>query len=134
MVVDASHGNSGRDHRVQPRVAADIGERLARGEPGIVGVMLESFLRGGRQEPHGSDRSRLVFGQSVTDACMGWSTTVAVLERVGPFGRPATTTGVRGPAPRALIQGDAGQPSAAAISKKAVAPSMDWRMTSAWPA
>ena len=80
LMVDASHGNSGRDHRVQPRVAADIGERLARGEPGIVGVMLESFLRAGRQEPAGSDPSRLVFGQSVTDACMGWSTTVTVLE------------------------------------------------------
>jgi 3-deoxy-7-phosphoheptulonate synthase len=80
LMVDASHGNSGRDHRLQPRVAADIGERLAHGEPGITGVMLESFLRAGRQEPRGSDPSRLIFGQSVTDACMGWSTTVGVLE------------------------------------------------------
>lgn len=80
LMVDASHGNSGRDHRVQPQVAGDIGERVAQGEPGIVGVMLESFLQAGRQEPRGSDPSRLIFGQSVTDACMGWSTTVTVLE------------------------------------------------------
>ena len=80
LMVDASHGNSGRDHRLQPRVAADIGDRVAHGEPGIVGVMLESFLRAGRQEPRASDPSRLIFGQSVTDACMGWSTTVTVLE------------------------------------------------------
>ncbi len=80
LMVDASHGNSGRDHRLQPRVAADIGDRVAHGEPGLVGVMLESFLRAGRQEPCASDPSRLIFGQSVTDACMGWSTTVTVLE------------------------------------------------------
>ncbi len=133
LVVDASHGNSGRDHRVQPRVAADIGERLARGEPGIVGVMLESFLKAGRQEARGSDPSRLNFGQSVTDACIGWSTTVAALEglarSVDRRRRRGQTAGAQ-----AVIQGDGGHSSSAAISEKAVAPSMDSSMTSAWPA
>jgi 3-deoxy-7-phosphoheptulonate synthase len=51
---------------------------VAAGEPGIVGVMLESFLEAGRQELH--DPASLVFGQSVTDACMDIETTAGVLE------------------------------------------------------
>ena len=44
LVVDASHANSGKDHRSQPTVAADVAAQLAAGQRGIVGVMLESFL------------------------------------------------------------------------------------------
>jgi 3-deoxy-7-phosphoheptulonate synthase len=79
LIVDASHGNSGKDHRFQPVVAADIARRLAAGEAGVAGVMLESFLLPGRQAPTGPT---LAFGQSITDACMGWSATVAVLEEL----------------------------------------------------
>jgi len=58
-------------------VAREVSEQVSRGEAGIVGVMLESFLVEGRQDPTpGSD---LVYGQSVTDACMGWETTEGVL-------------------------------------------------------
>jgi 3-deoxy-7-phosphoheptulonate synthase len=80
LIIDCSHGNSGKDHRRQPAVAAAIGEQLAAGQRGIVGVMLESFLADGRQalgiEGGTGD---LAYGQSVTDACMGWEMTVPVL-------------------------------------------------------
>jgi 3-deoxy-7-phosphoheptulonate synthase len=79
VMVDASHDNSGRDHRRQPRVAAALADQVAAGEDdGLSGVMLESFLRGGRQEP--GDPAALTYGQSVTDACMDFGTTVAVLK------------------------------------------------------
>jgi 3-deoxy-7-phosphoheptulonate synthase len=79
-MIDASHDNSGKDHRRQPLVAGEIAAQVARGEPGIVGVMLESFLVGGNQKLNG--RKVLVYGQSVTDACMGWETTVPVLREL----------------------------------------------------
>jgi 3-deoxy-7-phosphoheptulonate synthase len=80
LVVDASHDNSGKDHRRQPLVAADVAGQLAGGRRGIAGVMLESFLVPGRQD---LDPGRApVYGQSVTDACMGWETTEAVLAQL----------------------------------------------------
>ncbi|MEO7197985.1 MAG: 3-deoxy-7-phosphoheptulonate synthase, partial [Solirubrobacterales bacterium] len=75
IVIDASHDNSGKDHERQPGVAASIGEQIAAGNDAIVGVMLESFLEAGRQELGGP----LTYGQSVTDKCMDWETTVEVL-------------------------------------------------------
>jgi len=78
LMVDASHGNSGKDHRRQPLVAACIAEQLAAGERGLTGVMLESFLAEGKQEPGPPDT--LSYGQSVTDGCMDFETTAAVLD------------------------------------------------------
>ena len=77
-MVDASHGNSGKDHRRQPVVAAAIAEQVTAGEGGLTGVMLESFLVEGKQEPGPPDT--LTYGQSVTDACMDFGTTAEVLE------------------------------------------------------
>jgi 3-deoxy-7-phosphoheptulonate synthase len=78
LIVDASHDNSGKDHTRQPVVAADVAAQRAAGERGVVGLMLESFLVPGRQD---LDPTRpLAYGQSITDACMGWDTTVQVLE------------------------------------------------------
>ncbi|HLI36361.1 MAG TPA: 3-deoxy-7-phosphoheptulonate synthase, partial [Streptosporangiaceae bacterium] len=77
VMVDASHGNSNKDHRRQPAVTASLAEQIASGEDGLVGVMLESFLRAGRQEP--GDPARLVYGKSITDACMDIGTTASVL-------------------------------------------------------
>jgi 3-deoxy-7-phosphoheptulonate synthase len=80
LIIDASHGNSGKDHERQPLVVDDIAAQVAKGQRGIIGVMLESFLVPGRQE---LDPTRtLVPGQSVTDACMGWQTTESVLARL----------------------------------------------------
>ncbi|GIG91870.1 3-deoxy-7-phosphoheptulonate synthase [Plantactinospora endophytica] len=77
LVIDASHDNSGKDHRRQPVVAADVARQMADGQRGIVGVMLESFLVPGRQD---LDPTRpLEYGQSITDACLGWPETEQVL-------------------------------------------------------
>jgi 3-deoxy-7-phosphoheptulonate synthase len=78
VIIDASHDNSRKQQERQPAVAAAIGEQLAAGNAGIVGVMLESFLLAGNQKLGGE----LTYGQSVTDACMGWQPTVEVLERL----------------------------------------------------
>jgi 3-deoxy-7-phosphoheptulonate synthase len=80
LMVDASHGNSGKDHRRQPLVATAIAEQVAAGERGLSGVMLESFLREGSQQP--GPPPTLAYGQSVTDACMDFETTGAVLDRL----------------------------------------------------
>lgn len=77
VMIDASHGNSNKDYRRQPLVAQSIAEQIAAGAPGIIGVMIESFLLDGRQDL--ADPSTLTFGQSVTDSCIGWETTEPVL-------------------------------------------------------
>ena len=77
LMVDMSHGNSGKDHRRQPIVAKEIAAQVAQGDTAIFGVMMESFLVDGRQEL--ATPSTLRYGQSITDACMGWETTVDVL-------------------------------------------------------
>ncbi len=80
VMIDASHGNSSKDYRRQPLVARAIADQVARGEGGIIGVMLESFLAADRQDL--TDRARLVYGQSITDACMNWEMTVPVLHEL----------------------------------------------------
>jgi 3-deoxy-7-phosphoheptulonate synthase len=81
LVIDASHDNSGKDHSRQPGVGSDIAGQVAGGNPAIVGVMLESFLVEGRQEL--GPGVPLTYGQSITDACMSWETTVGVLDELG---------------------------------------------------
>ncbi|HVL85174.1 MAG TPA: 3-deoxy-7-phosphoheptulonate synthase [Pseudonocardia sp.] len=78
VMVDASHGNSGKDHVRQAGVVRGLAARIAGGERGVVGLMMESFLVGGRQEL-GPAMTR---GQSVTDACMGWETTAELLHEL----------------------------------------------------
>ncbi|MEX2045917.1 MAG: 3-deoxy-7-phosphoheptulonate synthase [Chloroflexota bacterium] len=78
LMVDASHGNSERDHLRQPLVVREIAAQVAAGENGIAGVMVESFLVAGRQDL--VDASRLVYGQSITDPCIGWDETASVVE------------------------------------------------------
>jgi 3-deoxy-7-phosphoheptulonate synthase len=78
VMVDASHGNSGKDYRRQPDVATSLAGQVTGGERGIVGVMLESFLVAGRQEP--GDPATLTYGQSVTDACMDIEMTAGALD------------------------------------------------------
>jgi len=81
LVVDASHGNSLKDHKNQPKVCKDICEQLAAGQTQIRGVMLESNLLEGAQKlpakaPEGGTMlSALRYGVSITDACMAWTTT-----------------------------------------------------------
>ncbi|HWW67590.1 MAG TPA: 3-deoxy-7-phosphoheptulonate synthase, partial [Solirubrobacterales bacterium] len=70
VVVDASHDNSGKDPERQADAAGEIADQIADGSEAIVGVMLESFLVGGRQDLE--DGTPLTYGQSITDACMDW--------------------------------------------------------------
>jgi len=78
VMIDLSHDNSGKDPERQPAVAADVGAQIASGDRAIAGVMLESFLVGGRQDL--VPGTELRYGQSITDGCLGWDTTVEVLE------------------------------------------------------
>jgi 3-deoxy-7-phosphoheptulonate synthase len=57
-----------------------LGEQIAAGNRAIVGVMIESFLVEGRQEPPASAEAELIYGQSITDGCIGWEATVEVLD------------------------------------------------------
>ncbi|OLE27749.1 MAG: 3-deoxy-7-phosphoheptulonate synthase [Catenulispora sp. 13_1_20CM_3_70_7] len=77
VLIDASHDNSGKDHERQALVAVEVAAQVGAGQRGIRGVMLESFLEGGRQDP---DPTRpLRYGQSITDACLSWAQTESVL-------------------------------------------------------
>jgi 3-deoxy-7-phosphoheptulonate synthase len=78
VVIDVSHDNSRKDAERQPAVAADVARQLAAGNRAIVGVMLESFLVAGRQKL--ASPAALTYGQSITDACLDWATTVEVLD------------------------------------------------------
>ncbi|MGV3490790.1 MAG: 3-deoxy-7-phosphoheptulonate synthase [Devosia sp.] len=80
IMIDASHANSSKKPENQPLVLADVGAQIAAGDRRNIGVMIESNLVAGRQdlEP-GKD---LVYGQSITDGCIGWDTTVETLEQL----------------------------------------------------
>jgi 3-deoxy-7-phosphoheptulonate synthase len=78
----ASHDNSGKDHRQQGLVAANLAERIALGDRNVVGVMLESFLVAGRQDLISGQAPSLVYGQSITDACVDWEDTTEILEHL----------------------------------------------------
>ncbi|MBE5064437.1 3-deoxy-7-phosphoheptulonate synthase [Bifidobacterium saeculare] len=77
LVVDCSHGNSGKDERRQAGVVRDLAARIAAGEPGIAGLMMESFIEGGNQPAGPLDT--LVYGRSITDRCISWPDTEALL-------------------------------------------------------
>jgi len=80
VMVDCSHGNSQKDFRRQPQVAAEVARQVREGSDHLFGVMLESHLHEGRQDL--VDGQPLVYGQSITDACINWDTTVAVLDEL----------------------------------------------------
>ncbi len=73
LMIDCSHANSGKDHERQPAVARDVAGQVADGSHAIFGLMLESFLVDGSQDHECVDE--LVYGQSITDKCMGWERT-----------------------------------------------------------
>ena len=87
VMVDCSHGNSLKDPNRQPQVAGEIALQIESGKSPITSVMLESNLVGGSQTL--GDPANLAYGQSVTDGCIGWDTTVEVLERLDAAVRTA---------------------------------------------
>lgn len=80
IMVDCSHGNSNKDHRNQPKVAAEVARQIANGSRAICGLMIESNIAEGRQDVPPEGKSALKYGCSITDACIGWDSTEDVLQ------------------------------------------------------
>jgi 3-deoxy-7-phosphoheptulonate synthase len=78
LMIDCSHANSSKDYRRQLEVSQDIARQLVGGERRIIGVMVESHLVAGRQDLESA--GALVFGQSITDACLGWDDSRGLLD------------------------------------------------------
>ncbi|RPA79994.1 3-deoxy-7-phosphoheptulonate synthase [Ascobolus immersus RN42] len=85
LMIDCSHGNSSKNHNNQPLVSKSVAQQLAAGEKSIIGVMIESNIAAGRQDVPPADKggkAALQKGVSITDACVDWETTVAMLEEL----------------------------------------------------
>lgn len=98
LMVDCSHGNSQKDHKNQPKVAVALAQQIEAGETGVMGVMIESNINEGSspltnissmfvanpcpgsQKVPKEGKAALKYGVSITDACIGWDTTVSVLD------------------------------------------------------
>ncbi len=78
IMIDASHANSQKDHSKQRIVVKDIADQISEGNKSICGVMLESHLVEGRQDIE--DKKNLVYGKSITDACIGWDETEELID------------------------------------------------------
>ncbi len=78
VLVDCSHDNAAKDHARQPLVIADLVAQVRSGGDHLLGCMIESHLIAGKQAPH-ADRSKMIYGQSITDACVDFSTTERML-------------------------------------------------------
>ncbi len=82
LMVDFSHANSNKDFSNQPKVSTNIAEQIANGNKAISGVMIESHLVEGNQNGEGKEKDSLIYGQSITDACIGWVDTEKVLREL----------------------------------------------------
>lgn len=80
IIIDCSHANSQKQFQKQLDVMSDIAQQISQGQTNIVGVMLESHLEEGRQDV--KPGASLNYGQSITDACLGWDDTVKALEQL----------------------------------------------------
>ncbi len=102
VMIDASHANSGYDPENQPVVVDAVARQVENGNRCIIGVMIESHLVGGRQDlVRGKP---LTYGQSITDGCIDWDTSVAVMQRLAQAVRARRARGIDGErgAPRKL--------------------------------
>lgn len=90
IMIDFSHANSRKQHRLQVEVGSDVGQQIGHGDARIMGVMVESHLVEGQQPMSGT----LTYGQSITDACLGWDDTDRLLrELAGAVQNRRTHTG-----------------------------------------
>lgn len=78
VMVDCSHGNAGKDYTQQPLVLQSITDQVMAGSPYLMGVMIESHLLAGKQKAP-QDLTQLIYGQSITDACVDFATTTEML-------------------------------------------------------
>ncbi len=85
LMVDFSHANSSKQHEKQLDVARDVGAQISQGSRSVFGVMVESHLKAGAQKftPGKDNPNELTYGQSITDACLGWDHSLEVLEVLG---------------------------------------------------
>ena len=80
LMIDLSHGNSSKAHRRQLVAGQDVARQIADGDRHIIGVMIESHLVEGRQDV--IPGQALIYGQSITDACLGWDDSAALLREL----------------------------------------------------
>jgi len=80
VMIDFSHANSNKKHELQVKVGTDVANQIAAGDKRIIGVMIESHLVAGRQDI--IEGKELTYGQSVTDACLGWDDSVALIAKL----------------------------------------------------
>ncbi|MBT1178050.1 3-deoxy-7-phosphoheptulonate synthase [Bifidobacterium callimiconis] len=92
LIVDAAHGNCGKDEVVEAQVVENLAERIAAGERGITGIMMESFIEAGAQKPAPLDQ--LVYGKSVTDRCVPWDRTAELLRTLAEAVRTRRANGI----------------------------------------
>jgi 3-deoxy-7-phosphoheptulonate synthase len=97
VVVDCSHANSWKKPEFQPLVLRDVVHQIREGNRSVVGLMVESFIEPGNQ-PIPADRSKLRYGCSVTDPCVGWDTTVEMLREAQGVLKDVLPARGRGPA------------------------------------
>jgi 3-deoxy-7-phosphoheptulonate synthase len=90
-MIDCSHANSSKDHTKQPLVCRDVIGQITAGDSRIIGVMLESNLVSGAQKL--LDGKPLVYGQSITDACLGWGESLELLRELASAVRSARSPG-----------------------------------------
>ncbi len=81
VMIDSSHENSGKDPYVQPMVIHNVAEQIAEGNQSIMGLMIESHLKGGRQNLQGT-LADLEYGKSITDGCLDWDSTMGALRNL----------------------------------------------------
>ncbi len=91
VMIDCSHANSNKDHTRQPAVCHDVSGQIASGEKRIMGVMIESNLVAGAQKLQAG--KTLTYGQSITDACLGWAETLPVLQELARAVRAGRSAG-----------------------------------------
>jgi 3-deoxy-7-phosphoheptulonate synthase len=95
LLVDCSHDNSGKSHLKQPDVIDEVSRQVAAGSPHLLGVMIESNIVGGKQKfDETAPASTLVYGQSITDACIDWPTTERMLAQLAESQRANRTGSV----------------------------------------
>lgn len=80
IMIDCSHANSGKDHKRQGDVCRNVANQISEGDKRIFGIMLESHLVAGRQDIEENDD--MVYGQSITDACIDWNETEVLLREL----------------------------------------------------
>lgn len=85
IMIDLSHANSKKQHEAQTDVGDDVAKQIESGDKRIIGVMIESHLVGGRQDV--KEGHELVYGQSITDACLAWNNTVDLIQRFAEASR-----------------------------------------------